>query len=83
MNLCQQVVWAGERLQRPSHGPARTQPRGLVQLLLSSFHHEDGPYACRPGSSRLYNGVVFIVEIIFKIKKVACLKQAFQFLSQA
>lgn len=50
MNLCQQVVWAGERLQRPSHGPARTQPRGLVQLLLSSFHHEDGPYACRPGS---------------------------------
>lgn len=48
--LCHQVVWPREGLQCPSHGPAWTQSGGPVQLLLSPFHHEDGPHASRPGS---------------------------------
>lgn len=48
--LPHQMVWPGEGLQCPSHGPAWTQSGGSVQLLLSSLHHEDSPYAGRPGS---------------------------------
>lgn len=46
-----QVVWPREGLQCPSDGPAWAQSGGPLQLLLSPLHHEDGPYAGRPGSS--------------------------------
>lgn len=46
-----QVVWAGERLQRPSDGSARPQPGGSVQLLLAQVHNENRSHARRSGKT--------------------------------